>query len=219
MANYSARDLIESGTLPPRTLEVCLECIRKRRNLLITGEVGSGKTTLLQALAGLLPNDDHVLVLEDTNELSLEGPHRKRVFLPRWGLQNPLSQVVARALPNTPRRLVVGNLCPPETAEILRALDSGRHDGSLLATCAPSAEAALRQLAAWSQVDGFSWEAACRVIAERIHLVVRTARGAGGLRHIAETAFIDVTEADWTLRSSSNSTCSLDSPTRTLSAV
>ncbi|MYA78927.1 MAG: hypothetical protein F4X39_00150 [Acidobacteriia bacterium] len=113
MTNYTARDLVESGTLPPRTLEACLECIRKQQNILVTGEVGSGKTTLLQALAGLLPDDDPVLVLEDGNELSLDGPHRERVFVPRGDLDNPTRKVVASALRDSPRRLVVGNLCPP----------------------------------------------------------------------------------------------------------
>lgn len=200
MKNYSARDLVEIGTLPPWALEACVESIRMRRNVLITGETGAGKTTLLQALAGLLPDDDPVLILDDGDELHLDGPHRERVFLHRGDLQNPPRQVVARALKNTPRRLVVGNICPPETGEILRAFDGGRHDGSLLATIASSADAALRQLAAWSLVDGFSWEAAYRVIAKRIHLVVRIARGPGGFRHVAEVACPQASEGGWKLR-------------------
>ncbi len=190
MTNYTARDLVESGALPPMALEACVESIRKRRNVIITVETGVGKTTLLQALAGLLPDDDPVLILDDCDELHLDDPHRERVFLPRGDLHNPPRQVVARALRNTPSRLVVGNICPPETGEMLRALGSGRHDGSLLATGASSAEAALRQLAAWSLLDSFSWEAACQVICEEIHLVVRMARGPGGFRHVAETAFV-----------------------------
>ena len=200
MANYTARDLVESGTLPPRVLEACLECIRERRNILVTGEVGSGKTTLLQALASLLPDDDPVLILDDCRELHLDGPHRERVFLPRGDPHNPPRQGVARALRSTSCRLVVGNICPPETGELLRALDSGRHDGSLLATGAPSADAALRQLAAWSLVDGFSWEAACEVIIKHIHLVMRIARGPGGFRHVAEVAHLEVSEGGWKLR-------------------
>ena len=196
MANYTSRDLVETGTLPARALEACVTSIRKRHNILVTGEVGSGKTTLLQALAGLLPEDDPVLILEAVEELSLKGLHRERVLLPRGNPHNPSRQAVARALLNTPRRLVVGNLCPAETAEILRALDSGRHDGSLLATGASSAESALRQLAAWSLVDGFSWEAACRVIAARIHLVVRIARGPGGFRRVDEVVRPEVSDAD-----------------------
>ena len=178
------------GTLPPRALEACVESIRKQRNVLITGETGCGKTTLLQALAGLLPDDEPVLILDDGDELHLDGPQRKRVFLHRGDLQNPPRQVIARALGNASSRLVVGNICPPEAGEMLRALVSGRHDGSLLATGASSAEAALRQLAAWSLVDGFSWEAACQVIGEEIHLVVRLARAPGGFRHVAEAAFV-----------------------------
>ncbi|MDE0166787.1 MAG: ATPase, T2SS/T4P/T4SS family [Bryobacterales bacterium] len=200
MANYTARDLVDTGTLPPRALEACVECIRLRRNILVTGETGSGKTTLIQALAGLLPDSEPVLILDDGDELALDDLHRERVFLRRGDLQNPPRQVVARALRNTPRRLIVGNICPPETGEILRALGSGRYNGSLLATGAASADTALRQLAAWSLVDGYSWEAACHVIIAQIHLVMRLARGPGGFRHVAETAYLEASEGGWTLR-------------------
>ncbi|MYA78928.1 MAG: hypothetical protein F4X39_00155 [Acidobacteriia bacterium] len=74
----------------------------------------------------------------------------------------------------------------------------------MLVTIAPSAYAAFRQLAAWSLVDGFSWETAFRVIDERIHLVVHIARGPGGFRHVAETASLVASDAGCTLRSSTS---------------
>ena len=58
------RHLVEMGSLQPRVLEACSECIRARRNILVTGVRDAGKTTLLQALAGLIPADEPVLVLD-----------------------------------------------------------------------------------------------------------------------------------------------------------
>lgn len=200
MANYTARDLVEMGSLPPTALEACAGCVLERRNILVTGIAGAGKTTLLRALAGLLPTQDPVLVLDDGEELDLVGPHRERISLRRGDASDPPRQAVARALRGGPRRLVIGNVCPPESGEILRALASGRHDGSLLAVGASSAEAALRQLATWSLVDGFCWEQARRALAVGIHLVVGVAREPAGFRRAAEVAHVLAVEDGWKLR-------------------
>ena len=200
MANYTARDLIELGSLPPTALEACAGCVLERRNVLVTGITGAGKTTLLQALAGLLPTDEPVLVLDDCEELDLGGSHRERIVLRRGDPAESPRQAVSRALRAGPRRLVIGNVCPPEAGEVLRGLVSGRHDGSLLAVGASSAEAALHQLATWSLVDGFCWEQACRGIAAGIHLVVGVAREPDGFRRVAEVAHVLASEDGWKLR-------------------
>ena len=198
MAKYTARDLIEMGSLPPRALEACAECVHERRSVLVSGVTGAGKTTLLQALAGLLPADETVLVLDAVRELDLDGPHRKRIPLSRIDPATPPGEAVAHAVRDTPSRLVVGNICPPETAEILRAL--GSRQGSLLAMSATSAKRALRQLATWSLLDGFSGEAACREIDASIHLVLLVARGPGGFRSVVEAARVEEAGGSWALR-------------------
>ena len=188
------------GTLPPRALEAFAECIRERRNVLISGRTGSGKTTLLQALAGLLPANEHMLIIEDYDELDLGGPHRERIFLQKGRRSARECEVIEQALRTARGRLIVGNVCPPETREILRALTSRRHDGSLLAIGATSAEAALRQLATWSLVDGFSWEAACHAVGEGISLVMHITRRSITMRCVTEIAYVDASNGGWTLR-------------------
>ena len=185
---------------PPRALEIFVECSRKRRNVLVTGRTGAGKTTLLLALAGLLPANEPLLVLDDGDELVLNGPHRKRILLRRGYRSARESVIIARTLRSAPGRLIVGNVCPPEAGEILRALSSRRHDGSLLAIGATSAETALQQLATWSMLDGFSWKAACRAVVEGIHFVVRVTRQTVNVRCVAEIAYVDASEGGWTLR-------------------
>ena len=55
MAKFTARDLVEKGSLPPRALDACAERIRQHHKVLVTGVLGAGKTTPLQAMAGLPP--------------------------------------------------------------------------------------------------------------------------------------------------------------------
>ena len=200
MAKYTARDLVDMGTLSPRAIEACAECFRIRRNILVTGITGSGKTTMIRALASLLPSNEPLLVLDDCGDLHLDGPRRERILLRQGDPANPPREVIAHALRSAPGRLVIGNVCPPEAGEVLRALGSGRHHGSLLAMGAASAESALRQMATWSLVDGFSWETACAGIAVAIHLVVRIARQADGARYVAEIAYVEAEEGAWALR-------------------
>ena len=200
MANYTARDLVEMGTLPPRAIEACAECLRKRRNILVTGITGSGKTTIILALAGLLPADESLLLLDDCGDLNLDGPSRHRILLRPDDHAESFSKVFARSLRSAQGRLVIGNVCPPEAGEVLRTLSSDRYQGSLFATCASSAHTALRQLATWSLMDGFSWKTAGDGIAAAIHLVLHVERQADGSRCITDVAYVETAEDGWALR-------------------
>ena len=198
--NYTARDLVETGTLSPRVLEACIECSRERRNILVTGTTGAGKTVLIKALAGLLPADEPLILLDDCDELQADGPCQERIPLQRGNTSKPPSTVIARTLHSNPTRLVIGNVCPPDAGEVLRALGSGRHDGSLLAMSAESPETALRQLAIWSLVDGFSWETACDAITKTIHMIVLITHLANRSRHVEEVVYVETAENGWTLQ-------------------
>ena len=84
--------------------------------------------------------------------------------------------------------------------EVLRALGSDRHHGSLVGIGATSAETALRQLASWSLADGFSWEVACAAIPVAIHVVVRLDGLADGNRRAVEVVHVEQAPGGWALR-------------------
>ncbi len=199
MAHLTATDLVESGALPPRALEACVECLRDGRTILVTGTTGSGKTTLLRALAGLLPGDETRLVFDSARALGLQGPRHEHVDLRAADRRQPPRDTAEAALDRAPRVLVIDDLCPPEAGVLLGALGSGCHAGSLLALGAESVEAALRRLAAWSALDGLSRQEACFGIAAGIQLGVGLARDPSGHR-VAEVAFVEPSQEGWTLR-------------------
>ena len=136
----------------------------------------------------------------DCEELDLDGSLRKLVPLRCGDSAESPREAVARALRDSPRRLVFATVCPPEAGEVLRALGDGRHHGSLLAIGAPAAETALRQLATWSLADGFSWEAACAAIPTAIDVVVHLDREASSSRRAAAVCRVEAGEGGWALR-------------------
>jgi len=194
MADLTAARLVESGALPPRVLEACVECMHSRGNLLITGRTGSGKTVLMHALADLLPADEPLLGLDASDELRLERPNWRRITLRGDYAASP-RDTAARALQAAPCRLVAANLCPPETGEILRAMGGRWQAGSLLAVGATSADEALRRLAAWAALDGFAFEAAIGTLAELIDIALCVRRDLDGSRWI-EADQVDLASAD-----------------------
>ena len=56
--------------------------LHSRRNILVSGEAVSGKITLLNALIDLLPEEEHIVAIEDT----LGALHRPLQLRPLWGL-------------------------------------------------------------------------------------------------------------------------------------
>src|SRR6476660_4532974 len=49
-----------------------------RKNILISGGTGTGKTTLLNILADFIPEEDRLLVIEDTAEIHIRKPNLVR---------------------------------------------------------------------------------------------------------------------------------------------
>jgi len=67
--------LIELGSLSEEVWEFLRLCVRLRKNVLISGGTGTGKTVLLGALARAIPEEERIVVIEDTSELRLVQPH------------------------------------------------------------------------------------------------------------------------------------------------
>src|SRR6266704_576765 len=69
--HFTMADLIENGTLSAETAVLLREKVGNRQNILISGGTGSGKTTLLNILADSIPDDERILLIEDTAELNI----------------------------------------------------------------------------------------------------------------------------------------------------
>jgi pilus assembly protein CpaF len=64
-------DLIAFGSLSPAAKEFLDICVRLRKNIIISGGTGTGKTVLLGAVSRFIPEEERIVVIEDTSELRL----------------------------------------------------------------------------------------------------------------------------------------------------
>src|SRR5258708_14378078 len=66
------------GALTPGVAATLVEAIASHQNVLISGGTGTGKTTLLNALAAQIPDEDRIVVIEETAEIHLDNPNLLR---------------------------------------------------------------------------------------------------------------------------------------------
>jgi len=169
-------------------------CVRERASILVSGATGSGKSTLLRSLAAAIPDNERLVVIEDTNELVL--PHSHVVHLEcvpaRDGSGIGIADLVANALRMRPDRILVGEVrTPREASALLEALSTG-HEGSLTTIHAGSAAGAIDRLALLlARAAELETTAIARHVAQGIDMLVHVVRDPGGNRSVREIAAIE----------------------------
>lgn len=118
--------------------------VRARKNVLISGSTSSGKTTLIGALLDLVQQDDRLVIIEDTGELSelhFDAPNRVH-FESNDSLGVTIRDLVRLSLRYRPTRIIDGEVRGAEAFDVLNAYNTG-HTGGLVSLHADSAEQAL----------------------------------------------------------------------------
>ena len=193
-------DLIAFGSLSEETREFLEICVRLRKNLLISGGTGTGKTVLLGAISRAIPEQERIVVIEDTSELRLiqkhclylEAQHADRTG--RGGLD--VRQLFVNSLRMRPDRIIVGEVRRGEALDMVQSMISG-HDGALStihANTALDALIRLETLSLMSDVEIPVYVARAQV-ASAIDLIVQIARftedGSRKITQITEARGLD----------------------------
>jgi pilus assembly protein CpaF len=191
----TAQDLLQNGFISAEILDAVRLAIDRRDNILISGGTSTGKTTLLNALAGLFPSSDRIIVIEDTSELRLEHGHLVRFEIRR--AQDDLAAVTTgdllrATLRHRPDRIIVGEVRGAEALDLLQALNTG-HSGSMSTIHANSARHALSRLATCvlQAGVGLPHAAIARMIADTVQLVLHVTREFG-IRRVTEAIRVTV---------------------------
>jgi pilus assembly protein CpaF len=71
--HFHIEDLIANQTLTVQLADQLRDAVIQCRNILVSGGTGAGKTTLLGILADFIPDNDRIVLIEDTAELNIRN--------------------------------------------------------------------------------------------------------------------------------------------------
>ena len=146
--NFSLADLVRVQMLTQEQAGILTKAVHEGQNILIAGGTGSGKSTLLGVLADAIPEDERILLIEDTAELLIRKPHivstESQVDTHRSKVT--FDDLLKAVLRHRPDRIIVGEVRGPEARTLLDAMNTG-HRGTLATIHASSADESVRRLA------------------------------------------------------------------------
>lgn len=181
--HFQLDDLVAAGTLD-RALANRLEgYVLNRKNVLVAGGTGAGKTSLLNALARLIPEDERLLLIEDTAEIQIN--HLNLVRLEARSAQNGVPAVGIRdllkaALRHRPDRILLGEVRGSEAFDLLQLLNTG-HAGTISTIHANSARQGLSRFTSCVLQSGIEipYRAIRSSIADSLNVVIHIERRPG----------------------------------------
>lgn len=192
-------DYVSQMVMPAAAAEFIEACVLGHANLMIAGGTSSGKTTLLRVLCGMVPVNEHIVVVEDGAELHLDQDRGDgqpwhalasavstipSVRAEAEGQHLSMFDLVRHALRFQPDRLVLGESRGDEMAAVCKALMTG-HDGSMTTIHAEDAELALDQAVQYVMENprfAGNDRLARRIVEQAVHVVIHLANQDGRRR-------------------------------------
>src|SRR5260370_14362408 len=140
-------DLVSQDFITSELAARLQEAVHRGGNILVSGGTGTGKTTLVNILANSIPNEDRILIIEDTAELLIRKPHvvSAEAQLDTHKSAITFDDLLKAILRHRPDRIIVGEVRGGEARTLLDALNTG-HSGMLATIHANTPNGALRRL-------------------------------------------------------------------------
>lgn len=198
---FSDHDLVAFGTMSPNVRDFLRDCVRGRRNIIISGGTGSGKTTTLNVLSSFLPEDERIITIEDAAELQLHQDHVLRLESRPANIEGrgaiQIRELVRNSLRMRPDRIIVGEVRDGAALDMLQAMNTG-HDGSLTTVHANSPRDSLARLETMVLMAGVDLpvRAIREQVAGAIDLIVQQSRLKDGSRRIVAISEVVGMESD-----------------------
>jgi type IV secretion system protein VirB11 len=150
------------------------DCLNQKKNFIVCGATGSGKTSLLKAMLETLPKREHVVTLEDTQELNLSSDFCTSLLSGK-GEGKELVDFCHYALRMRPDRIVLGEIRSREVIPFLLSLNTG-HGGMMASLHSNSALDAIHRLCLLFQIysgeKGISYQEILKLICRGIDFIL-----------------------------------------------
>jgi pilus assembly protein CpaF len=192
--HFGISDLIRAQTLDQPLANRLEDYVLGRKNILISGGTGTGKTTTLNILTNFIPEDERILLIEDTAEIHVA--HSNLVRFEVRPEQNGVRPVVIRdllkaALRHRPDRILLGEVRGGEAFDLLQLLNTG-HSGTLSTIHASSARQGLARFTSCVLQSGVElpYRAIKTNIADSLNVIIHSERRPGR-RFISEVLEIN----------------------------
>ena len=199
------RRLLELDSITPDGAEMIRVLVESKQNVVIAGGTSSGKTSLLNAVSELIPDDERVVVIEDSKELALLRDHVVTLE-GRPADAKGRGEVTIRALFRItlrmrPDRIVIGELRGGEALDLVQAMTSG-HGGCLTTLHATYPRDVLTRLETMAMMADIEMPlpAMRAQIASAVDIVIQAARYRDGTRkvtHISEITGFDMSKGTY----------------------
>lgn len=181
--DFKMDDLVQMGTLDRELAALLREQLSNRHNILISGGTGVGKSTMLGVLASEIPDEDRIVVIEDTAEIHLIKPNLVRFEARQVQPGSPgvtVRELLKATLGHRPDRIILGEIRGGEAFDLLQLLNTG-HSGTISTVHANSAQQALARLANCVLQSGIDLPCASinANIGDSLDLVVQLERKSG----------------------------------------
>lgn len=191
--------LVALDALTPVAAEFLGVAVRAKLNIVVAGGTGSGKTSLLNILAALVPEDERVVVIEDSREVQVLRDHvvylEARPRGPDGEDEISIRSLFRATLRMRPDRIIIGEIRGGEALDIVQAMVSGHGGclGTLHSTHPRDTLTRLETMAMMSDVD-MPLVPLRMQIASGINVIVQVTRlqdGSRKISHISEVVEFD----------------------------
>src|SRR5216683_184582 len=193
--------LVEKEALTWDLVEFLLAVVRARLNVIVCGGTGSGKTTMLNCLSAFVPEDERIVTIEDSAELSLQQPHVVRLETRPANVEGKgevtQRDLVKNCLRMRPDRIILGEVRGGEVFDMLQAMSTG-HDGSIATVHANTPRDAIQRLEMMMLLSGASipQRAMRQQVASALNFVVHVSRLSDGSRKCMKISELTGMEGD-----------------------
>lgn len=147
--------------------------VKEKKNIIICGSTGSGKTSFLSSLLTNVDKSEHVVTIEDTEEIVLNSKFKTPLF--PSSSTKCLNELLSHSLRMTPDRIILGEMRSREVTTFLLAMNTG-HKGLISTLHANSAIDAIERMSLmfilYNQNDALSHQEVVRLISKSVEIII-----------------------------------------------